>query len=298
MRIGLVGCGRWGANILRDLNSLGCRVHVVARSHESLDRASSYGTVVIHRSVEQLPADLDGVVVATPTSTHHSIVLELLARQKCAVFVEKPLTNSRSRALEIMKEAGSARVWVMDKWRYHPGIEALATMARRHTYGRLLGVETVRVQRGNPHPDVAPIWTYLPHDIAILNEILGPTILTAAIGDQRGTHALALFRAEAGPWASIDFSSVSAQKRREVHAYFESATVSLLSERDYEFEIHDLERDEWSKQGFAPEMPMPLLTELSKFVAFIAGDGVQPKSDIIDGLHTVETIEEILARCT
>ena len=37
--VGLVGCGRWGRHILRDLVSLGCEVPVVARSDASVARA-------------------------------------------------------------------------------------------------------------------------------------------------------------------------------------------------------------------------------------------------------------------
>ena len=40
--VGLIGRGRWGQNLLRDLKSLGVRVTVVARSPESRSRAEHH----------------------------------------------------------------------------------------------------------------------------------------------------------------------------------------------------------------------------------------------------------------
>jgi predicted dehydrogenase len=87
--LSLVGCGTWGRHILRDLRTLGCRVHVVARSAESVERAREGGAASIVGSVAELPA-VNGHVVATPTSTHAAIVGELVATRAEPMFVEKP----------------------------------------------------------------------------------------------------------------------------------------------------------------------------------------------------------------
>lgn len=54
--IGLVGCGRWGKFILRDLVTLGCNVVVVARSERSRVNAHECGAASIVRSLDELPA--------------------------------------------------------------------------------------------------------------------------------------------------------------------------------------------------------------------------------------------------
>src|SRR3954447_8301714 len=77
--IGLVGCGRWGVNILRDLVALDANVAVVARSEASRERAREGGALVIAREIDELP-DVDGVVVATTTTTHVEVVEQLLDR--------------------------------------------------------------------------------------------------------------------------------------------------------------------------------------------------------------------------
>ena len=98
--IGLVGCGEWGKHILRDLCTLGCEVAVVCRSAVSWKRAIDGGAASIVKYLSDLPP-VQGVVVATPTSTHFDVTQELLDR-KIPIFVEKPITNSTEQVLALV----------------------------------------------------------------------------------------------------------------------------------------------------------------------------------------------------
>jgi prephenate dehydrogenase len=69
-RIGLVGFGRWGRNILRDLRALACPVSVVVRGDRGPAREAGAATTV--SSIEELRG-VDGAVVSTPTSTHAEV---------------------------------------------------------------------------------------------------------------------------------------------------------------------------------------------------------------------------------
>ena len=69
-------------------------------------------------SVDELP-EVEGIVVATPTSTHAEVVEEALGLG-VPVFVEKPLTDDAAAA-ERLASAAEDRLFVMDKWRYHSG---------------------------------------------------------------------------------------------------------------------------------------------------------------------------------
>ena len=224
--VGLVGCGRWGALILRDLRTLGCDVPVVARSQASRERARSGGASTIVADLSELPA-LDGVIVATPTSTHAEVVEVALARG-VPVFVEKPLCDDASRARRIA-EGHPQQLFVMDKWRYHPGVQELARMLRAGHLGAPVGIVARRVAWGNHHLDVDPLWTYLPHDLAIVLEVFGylPTPRVAAPEVIRGALVGATVLLGDAPWVSLEVSTSAPGSRRELRLIGEEGCAVL-----------------------------------------------------------------------
>ncbi len=151
--VALVGCGRWGRLILRDLVALGCQVVVVDRSVENQRHAREGGAAAIVDNIAALP-DVDGTVVATTTSTHGAVIESLLDRH-VPIFVEKPLTADRPTAVRLAKRAPD-RLFVMDKWRYHPGVEMLAEIARSGELGPVVGLHTIRVGWGET---LIQMWT-------------------------------------------------------------------------------------------------------------------------------------------
>ena len=180
LEVGLVGCGNWGRHILRDLVALGCRTTVVARSQESRARAGEGGAVSVVETVADLPG-VAGVVIATPSTTHAGLIEALLPR--CVpVFIEKPFTNDAEAAARLAA-AAPERLFVMDKWRYHPGVEALRDIARSEELGPPVGLRTTRVQWTASHADTDVAWHLAPHDVAIALKVLG------AIPEPRAAHA-------------------------------------------------------------------------------------------------------------
>src|SRR4029079_9590665 len=131
-RVALVGCGRWGVHVLRDLLALGCEVVVVARSEASRERAEEGGATAVVPAIRDLTG-VEGAVVVTPTTTHAEVLNELLDLG-VPVFVEKPLAEDPGAAAALAARAPD-RLFVMHKWRHHPGVEALASIARSGELG-------------------------------------------------------------------------------------------------------------------------------------------------------------------
>jgi predicted dehydrogenase len=299
LSIALVGCGRWGRHILRDLVTLGVRVVVVAREAESVASARAGGADAVVDSVEALPA-VDGAVVATPTSTHADVVLRL-ARTGVPIFCEKPLTDDAADAERVVEAAGD-RVYVMDKWRYHPGVTALAHIARSGELGAVSGLVTYRLAWGHPHPDSDAAWILVPHDLSIGLEILGdipPPVAAVAETDDLGLLALAGVL-QGAVWHRFEIGVRSAERVRSVELRCRDGIATLGGAYD---DVIRVQRTQAALRGGpAPEpelravaQTMPLLAELEAFVAFVAGTGLPPKSSAADGLRVVRTIERLRA---
>ena len=297
LRIGLVGCGRWGGLILRDLVAVGAEVVVAEPKAGARAQALKAGAAAAVQDMAQLPRDLDGHVVATPTTLHAAVAEPLLAAGG-RVFVEKPLTGDPASARRLAA-LGADRLFVMEKWRYHPGIQALADAARTGELGRIHAVRSYRLGWGRSQADVDAWWTLLPHDLSIVRHILGalPAACSAA--------------AAAGRSAETDFFAVLADPGEGPTATAEIATSHPLNVRSVVV-IGDLGSAQlgaadddriWLRRAGDGAQPVldrsfaahpPLAAELQAFLGFLRG-GPPPMSSAAEGLAVVERIAELRA---
>ena len=292
--VGLVGCGRWGSKVLRDLRGLGCRVPVVARSEASVERATAGGADAVVGDVEEL-SGVDGIVVATPTATH-AAVLDAALGLGVPVYVEKPMTADPADADRLASD-GAGRLFVMDKWRHHPGIEALRDIARSEELGAPLGVHCTRESWGSPHRDVDSVWIHLPHDLAIGLEILGELPpATAAVAEVTDGWASGMHAQLGGlPWLAITHSANAPGHRRHTRLVAEHGSAWLAD--GYEDHIH-LARgragdSEQERRPISDELP--LLRELRAFVDHLGG-GPPPRSSAAEGAAIVRRVAELRER--
>jgi predicted dehydrogenase len=293
MRVGLVGCGSWGRHILRDLRSLGCDVPVVARSAASTERAVAGGATEIVAATGDL-GGLDGVVIATPTSVHAETIREALGLG-IPIFVEKPLCNDSEVARRLADEA-EGRVFVMDKWRYHPGVLELARIAAEERLGAVRGLRTVRLGWGRAHDDVDAAWVLIPHDLSIALEVLGrvPPVV-GAVGQraENGFVSLQGLLADERAWLSVDVSERSVRRERRIELHCDDGVATLGDGWDSEITIARADG------GVEPvvervETPgeLPLLAELRAFVEHLRG-GPPPRSSVVEGARIVQTIAQL-----
>jgi len=294
MVVGLVGCGNWGRHILRDLVFLGCEVPVVARSRESVARAEEGGAVAIVGDLDSLPT-VDAVVVATPTTTHAAVLEEVLERE-IPVFCEKPLTDDPEAAERLAARAPDS-LFVMDKWRYHPGVQELAAIAREGRLGPVSGLATVRVGWGNPHDDSDPVWVLAPHDLAIGFEILGafgrPESAVGQWHDGGAVHLSGVLRGD-GWWQTLEVSSRSAERRRVVGLYCDDGVAVLADGWDEHVTVYRDGPDSVVEARIETPGELPLLAELRAFIDHLRG-GPPPRSSAAEGAAVVSAIAQLRA---
>ncbi|HIK32549.1 MAG TPA: Gfo/Idh/MocA family oxidoreductase [Oscillatoriales cyanobacterium M59_W2019_021] len=183
-KIAIIGAGRWGVHLIRNFleHPEAEVVAVVDGNPQRLtalsDRFALEEKIVLASdwsSVRELP-QLDAVVVATPASTHYSIVREALERG-WHVLAEKPLTVLPEESIELYRLAErQQRQLVVDlTYLFHPAVRRGGELVRdgklgnaRYGYASRTHIEPVR-------QDVDALWDLAIHDIAIFNHWLGET---------------------------------------------------------------------------------------------------------------------------
>jgi predicted dehydrogenase len=283
----LIGCGNWGKLILRAETRVRALTVGAAAAFDSV-------TFAISRS-----PGIDGVIVATPTSTHGAVIRQVLELLPSApVFTEKCLAPSAREAAELAVLGGN-RLFVMDKWRYHPGIELLRDLVLSGEFGRVRSIRLVRRSENTKHVDVDPVWILLPHDLSITLELLGDIPRPqAARGISDGTWATevsALLGDD--PFVTIDISGRALTRDRSVTIQFEDAVVALADSDASSLQVVRRPVRAGDDELCVEELPfaarMPLRAELEVFLAYLRGEGPSPRSSAAEGAKIVENISII-----
>lgn len=292
--VGLAGCGLWGRNILRDLISLGCRVHVADPSAEKRQAAVESGAENAVDDVKRL-GELDAYVVATPAATHAEVADYLLEFLK-PVFVEKPFTVDSASA-EVLVRKGRNLLFVMHNWRYHPGIRMLGDIAASGEFGPVTGLHSFRMNWTSPRKDVDTSWTMLPHDLSIALAIFGaiPEPVHACAEILEGRVVGLTVTLGGNPWTVFTISNRVPDKRREVRLHCRDGVATLPNGESRFLEIATPD----GIDGLRPNIERrniegdpALYEELKSFVNFLDG-GPTPPTTASEGLEVVRRVEQI-----
>jgi predicted dehydrogenase len=198
MKIGVIGYGYWGPNLVRNFMEiegveLACCVDqrperraLVARRYPLARVAATPAEVLDDPSVE-------AVVIATPVSTHHGFAREALLRGK-HVLVEKPMTRTVQEAEELMTLADKAGVVLMvdHTFIYTGAVRKIKEIVEKGDLGDLYYLDSVRINLGLFQHDVDVISDLAPHDLAILTHLVAerPRFVSAIGADHTGSgHA-------------------------------------------------------------------------------------------------------------
>lgn len=187
-RIGVVGCGYWGPNLIRNLVELPGS-NVVAVADRRADRLEYIKTRYPQTTVTEDYADLfdmqlDAAVVATPPATHFRIARDCL-QHDLHVLVEKPMTLNCRHAEELVEIAETRGMTLMvgHTFEYNPAVRALKEIIESGELGQIYYVDAVRVNLGLFQRDLNVLWDLAPHDLSILLYILGrEPISVSAVG--------------------------------------------------------------------------------------------------------------------
>ncbi len=186
-RIAVIGCGRWGKNIVRNLSSLGALVAIVESNQETNSKISTEYGVQSFSSLDELIASktADAVAIATPSETHAEVAIRAM-EAGLDVFVEKPMAirlRDGQRMLELSRESGRV-LMVGHLLEYHGAVLKLKEMVDDGSLGKIEYVYSNRLNMGRVRQEENALWSFAPHDIAVLLLLVGemPIQVTATGG--------------------------------------------------------------------------------------------------------------------
>ena len=178
IKIGMIGVGYWGPNLIRNFSDLD-DVEVVACADLSEDRLKKIGkrypgvtcTTDFQKLLEN--PDVDGVVIATPVSTHYPIAKAALEHGK-HVMIEKPLADSAEHALALVELARRVnRVLMVDHtFIYTSAVRKIRDLIDSGELGDVLYFDSTRINLGLFQKDINVIWDLAPHDLSIMDYLL------------------------------------------------------------------------------------------------------------------------------
>jgi len=318
INLAIVGLGYWGPNLVRVLyqNQLCRNIYCFDIDGSKLKRIKSrYPTLVVANSYQELINDeaIDGVLIATPISTHYKLAREALLRGK-HVFIEKPMSSSSSQAEELFRLAQEKNrvLMVGHTFLFSPPVIKIKEIIDSKELGEVYYISSSRVNLGIHQRDVSVIWDLAPHDFSIIYYWLKESpIRVSAFGRayvQRGIPDVAFINMEfeSGCIAHFQVSWLAPSKLRrtmligskKMLVYDDTEILEKVKVFDKGVNYKDPESfGEYhlsyrSGDIVSPKLDTyePLQRELSHFVSCLQS-GETPDSDGRTGIEVVKMLE-------
>ncbi|MBI5638828.1 MAG: Gfo/Idh/MocA family oxidoreductase [Nitrospirae bacterium] len=209
LKVGIIGCGYWGPNLIRNFNdnhhadlTYACdlseeRLHRVKLRYPQVRVTTDYHVLLRDR-------DLAAVTIATPVFTHYKLVRESLEAGK-HVLVEKPLTATVKEAEKLVDLAAKKNLVLLvdHTFIYTGAIKRIKDFISAGQLGEMFYFDSVRVNLGLFQHDVNVIWDLAPHDLSIMDYIVDEkpvsVVATGASHTPRGIEDVA--------YVTVKFSS-------------------------------------------------------------------------------------------
>jgi predicted dehydrogenase len=179
VNVGVIGCGYWGPNLIRNFRALrDCRIRLVCDKDE--DRLEHmrhiYPEVATAVDLDYAGpgAALDAVVVATPVHTHYRFAKAALQAGK-HVLIEKPMAASSAECDELIALAESKKLVLMvgHTFLYSPPVRRIKDIIAQGDIGEIRYISSRRLNLGLFQKDINVVWDLAPHDISIILYLVG-----------------------------------------------------------------------------------------------------------------------------
>ena len=177
MKVGIIGLGYWGPNLIRNFLAhpeidmvYGCdlsddRLKFIKSRFPSAELLKDYN--------EMLQKDIDIVAVATPVDTHYKFAKMALDADK-HIWVEKPFSATSNEAKELINlaEQKNLKIFVDHTFIYTGAVRKMRELVDSGEIGEIKYFDSVRINLGLFQHDVNVIWDLAPHDLSIMQYLM------------------------------------------------------------------------------------------------------------------------------
>ena len=182
IKIGISGAGRWGMNHVRTAAGLVGEKNILVCESDEIQqekvRQISGDIKITGDFGEFLKSDVNAVINALPAEMHFETTKMCLEAGK-SVLVEKPMTllSKESEELTKIAEERKLKLMVGHILLYHPAVIKLKKLIDDGKIGKLQYIYSNRLNLGAIRSEENILWSFAPHDISILQYIIGSSPL-------------------------------------------------------------------------------------------------------------------------
>ena len=316
--IGVVGCGYWGPNLVRNLKCLDCDLKAMCdASEERLGHLKSLYSDI--EGVSDFNHMLNGVglaaiVVATPVRHHFAMARASLLAGK-HTFIEKPMATSSAECEELIQIAERKGLVLMvgHTFLYSSPVRKIVEIVKSGDIGEIRYINARRLNLGLFQKDINVAWDLAPHDLSIILHVLGE--YPVAVNCQGNAHVTPGIEDVTNisltfpnnRFATIQNSWIEPRKIREMTivgtkrmiAYDDVQTSEKIRVYDARVEcpphydtFAEFQYSYHSGDSYIPHLDLhePLKAECQHFLDCIAS-GARPLSGGREGLELVRILE-------
>jgi predicted dehydrogenase len=179
MKVGVIGLGYWGPNLVRNFlgnEHVGGVVCCDVSEKRLLLAKKRFPGVEVMTSCDELLSrpDVEAVAIATPVSTHFTLAMKALTAGK-HVLLEKPMTETSDEAARLIERAEERGLTLMvdHTFVYTGAVRKVKEIIDRGALGEIMYFDSVRVNLGLFQHDTNVIWDLAPHDLSIMDHLIG-----------------------------------------------------------------------------------------------------------------------------
>lgn len=175
INLGVIGCGYWGPNLIRNFaKNDDCYIKWICDIDEAkLNKLQkNYAKINFTTDFADIIADkeTDAVIIATPLDTHYEIVKNVLLAGK-DVFIEKPFVENSRKSQDLIDIARKKKLILMVGYTYvySPAVQKIKEKIQSGDLGSVYYINSVRVNFGIFRQKENVIWDLAVHDFSIIS---------------------------------------------------------------------------------------------------------------------------------